>query len=81
MYLWLVNQLILNPVCVLTMHWITDFEAANNAENSKSGQRADPEQNPTEGVDETNCPSIQPPVTTHSDLTNTSSSVVQGSAA
>jgi len=41
--------------------WIADFEAANSAEYSESGQRADPEQNTTEGIDQTHCPSIKPP--------------------
>lgn len=44
-----------------TMKWIADFEAANSAEYSESGQRADSEQNTTEGIDHTHCPSIKPP--------------------
>lgn len=44
-----------------TVKWIADFEAANSAEYSESGQRADPEQNTTEGIDYTHCPSIKPP--------------------
>lgn len=43
-----------------TVKWIADFEAANSAQNSESGQRADPEQNTTEGIDHTHCPSIKP---------------------
>lgn len=42
------------------MKWIADFEAANSAEYSESGQRADSEQNTTEGIDHTHCPSIKP---------------------
>lgn len=48
------------------MKWIADFEAANSAEYSESGQRADSEQNTTEGIDHTHCPSIKPSVNRNS---------------
>ncbi len=56
---WTVFNIITN-IMLRTVKWIADFEAANSAEYSESGQRADSKQNTTEGIDHTHCPSIKP---------------------